>query len=89
MKKRGWNLNALQFPACLHLCVTMLHTKEGVADRFIRDVKELTAEILANPEDHKGGSAAIYGMAQSLPDRNLVNEITWIYLDSLYAIKKK
>ncbi|XP_059086019.1 sphingosine-1-phosphate lyase-like [Tigriopus californicus] len=89
MKKRGWNLNALQFPACLHLCCTMLHTKEGVANRFIQDVKELTGEILANPEEHKGGSAAIYGMAQSLPDRNLVNEITWIYLDSLYAIKKK
>ncbi len=27
MKKRGWNLNALQFPSCIHLCCTMLHTK--------------------------------------------------------------
>ena len=22
MKQRGWALNALQFPACVHLCVT-------------------------------------------------------------------
>jgi len=27
MRKRGWNLNALQFPASIHLCCTMLHTK--------------------------------------------------------------
>eukprot|EP00095_Tigriopus_kingsejongensis_P001686 maker-scaffold1658_size31987-snap-gene-0.8 protein:Tk01686 transcript:maker-scaffold1658_size31987-snap-gene-0.8-mRNA-1 annotation:"sphingosine-1-phosphate lyase 1 isoform x1" len=87
MKTRGWNLNALQFPSSIHLCCTMLHTQEGVADRFVKDVTELTAMILANPEEHKGGSAAIYGMAQSLPDRNLVNEITWIYLDSLYVTK--
>lgn len=88
MKNRGWNLNALQFPSSIHLCCTMLHTKEGVADKFVKDVTEITAEILADPEAHKGGSVAIYGMAQSLPDRNLVNEITWLYLDSLYATKE-
>ena len=87
MKNRGWNLNALQFPSSIHICCTMLHTQEGVAERFVKDVREITAEILANPEAHKGGSVAIYGMAQSLPDRNLVNEITWLYLDSLYATK--
>ena len=27
MKKRGWNLNALQFPSSIHLCCTMLHTQ--------------------------------------------------------------
>ena len=32
MKKRGWALNALQFPSCIHLCVTMVHTKDGVAE---------------------------------------------------------
>jgi sphinganine-1-phosphate aldolase len=43
MKKRGWNLNALQFPSAVHLCVTLLHTQPGVADKFIKDVKEITA----------------------------------------------
>ena len=33
MKERGWALNALQFPSCLHLCVTRTHTLPGVADR--------------------------------------------------------
>ena len=61
MKQRGWNLNALQFPQSVHLCVTMLHTQPGIADKFVSDVREITAMILAEPEKHKGGSVAIYG----------------------------
>ena len=43
LRKRGWNLNALQFPSAIHICVTLLHTQSGVADRFINDVQEITA----------------------------------------------
>lgn len=64
MKKRGWNLNALQFPACIHLCCTMLHTQSGVKEKFVNDVKECSQIILQDPENHKGGSAAIYGNLQ-------------------------
>ena len=53
----------------------------------MNDVREITKMILDNPDEHKGGSAAIYGLAQSIPDRGLVGEMTWIYLDSLYATK--
>jgi len=87
LKKRGWNLNALQFPSCIHLCVTYLQTQDGVADKFINDVKEITAACLADPKACDVGSAAVYGMAQSLPDRSIVDQITRAYLDSLYAIK--
>ena len=41
LKKRGWNLNVLQFPSCIHICVTLLHTQTGVAERFVNDVKEI------------------------------------------------
>ncbi len=87
MKKRGWCLNALQFPSSIHLCVTMVHTEAGVADRFVSDVAEIAKAILADPESYKGGSAAIYGMAQSVPDRSIIDEMTWLYLDTLYATK--
>ena len=88
MKKRGWALNALQFPSCIHLCVTMVHTKSGVAERFVSDMREITKEIMANPNKYTGGSAAIYGMAQSIPDRSIIDEMTWIYLDTLYAVQQ-
>ena len=87
LRKRGWNLNALQFPSAVHICVTYLHTQSGVADKFINDVKEISADCLADPAACDKGSAAVYGMAQSLPDRSIVDQITRAYLDSLYAIK--
>ena len=42
LSKRGWNLNVLQFPSCIHICVTLLHTQPGVTERFVKDVTELT-----------------------------------------------
>ncbi|ROT83742.1 putative sphingosine-1-phosphate lyase 1 isoform X2, partial [Penaeus vannamei] len=87
MGKRGWNLNALQYPASIHIAVTVLHTHPGVAERFIKDINELSAELLANPPKDSGGSAALYGMAQSIPDRSLVGEMAWCYLDAVYSTK--
>ena len=45
MKKRGWILNVLHIPSCIHLCVTLLHTQPGVADKFVNDIKELTEYV--------------------------------------------
>lgn len=88
MTKRGWNLNALQFPSSIHLAVTVLHTHPGVADRFISDVREISEDILKNPPENAGGSAAMYGMAQSIPDRSLVGELAWCYLDAVYSTEQ-
>lgn len=88
MTKRGWNLNALQFPSSIHLAVTVLHTQSGVADKFISDVREISEDILKNPPEDVGGSAALYGMAQSIPDRSLVGELAWCYLDAVYSTKQ-
>ncbi|KAH0623544.1 hypothetical protein JD844_006409 [Phrynosoma platyrhinos] len=55
---KGWNLNVLQFPPSIHICLTLLHTKPG---------------------------GAIYGMAQAVPDRNVITEIASAYLDCLYC----
>lgn len=84
MGQRGWNLNALQFPACIHIAVTVPHTKPGVAERFLKDVREIAAELSQLPRCDGEGSAALYGMAQSLPDRSIVAEITCCYLDASY-----
>ena len=75
LTKLGWNLNNLQFPSGIHICITLRHTEKGVADQFINDVKRCTAEIMEKPREKATGSAAIYGMAQSIPDRSLVKEI--------------
>ena len=42
MTRRGWSLNGLHKPSCVHICVTLRHTQPGLAERFIRDLKKLS-----------------------------------------------
>ena len=84
LRLRGWYLNVLQYPPSFHLCVTMVHTKEGVADRFVNDVKECTAELLKDPKSKATGKAAFYGLSMSVPDRSIISEIAVEYIDMLY-----
>ncbi|XP_071896431.1 sphingosine-1-phosphate lyase 1 isoform X5 [Anas platyrhynchos] len=82
---KGWNLNVLQFPPSIHLCITQLHTKAGVAEQFLKDVKDSIEDIMKDLNAKTTGMGAIYGMAQSIPDRSLVAEISLAYLDGLYS----
>nr|CAG4647007.1 EOG090X051L [Megafenestra aurita] len=87
MAKKGWSLSPLQFPSSIHLCVTYLHTREGVAERFLGDMREVVAEIMKNPQAEAGGAAVIYGMAQSIPDRTMVSDIASVFLETIYNLK--
>ncbi|KAJ8014327.1 hypothetical protein DPEC_G00039090 [Dallia pectoralis] len=85
LTSKGWNLNTLQFPSSIHICCTVLHTQVGVAKKFIKDVKDAVALIMKNPKERTTGKGAIYGMAQTIPDRSMVTEITHGFLDCLYS----
>lgn len=82
-----------------------MHTREGVADNFLRDMREVVAEIMKDPKADAGGSvsgipviqkppiinvsflkAAIYGMAQSIPDRSMVSDIASVFLETIYKV---
>ncbi|XP_066456571.1 sphingosine-1-phosphate lyase 1 [Eleutherodactylus coqui] len=81
---KGWNLNTLQFPPSIHICLTLLHTKPGVAQLFVKDIKDSLLIIMKDPGAKTTGMGAIYGMAQTIPDRTLVTEISKAFLDCLY-----
>ncbi|ERL90710.1 hypothetical protein D910_08057, partial [Dendroctonus ponderosae] len=86
LHKLGWNLNTLQYPPGLHLCVTLMHTKPGLAQKFLDDTKDSLAEILKDPAVPVQGRMALYGTAQKLPDRSIVGDITRFFIDSIYYI---
>lgn len=85
----GWNLNPLQFPSGIHICVTYMHTKPGVADAFVHDVGVELAKLLLEPGKPADGKMAVYGIAQSLPDRSLVTDFTRLYLNNMYFTPTK
>ncbi|CAD5228818.1 unnamed protein product [Bursaphelenchus okinawaensis] len=90
LNAKGWNLNALQMPDAIHFCLTYNQARKEVIDKFLQDLKTICAEVSSRPD--KGGksdTAAIYGVAGSVPDKSLVDDVTYAYLDTCYAAPKK
>ncbi|CEF60140.1 Sphingosine-1-phosphate lyase 1 [Strongyloides ratti] len=87
MEKKGWHLSSLQYPSGCHLMVTLNHTKDNIADEFIKACHDSVNEIKKNNDSKLEGTAALYGMAQKIPDRSLVKEFAYIYLDTCLIMK--
>ena len=85
MSSRGWSLNGLHRPDCLHLAVTLRHTLPGVADLFLRDLEDSVDDARRSP-GKAGGMAPVYGMASSLPFRGMVSDLLKKTLDALYKV---
>jgi len=86
----GWNLNTLQHPDSIHFCMTFNQTHDDLVPQFITDLQKACDEVRAMPQ--KGGdskTAAIYGTAAIIPDRNLVSSMTHVFLDACYDTPSK
>jgi sphinganine-1-phosphate aldolase len=83
MTRRGWSLNGLHRPAAVHLCVTLRHTRPGLAERFLADLRASVAEALSEPGGDQG-MAPVYGLAATLPFRGMVRDLLKRYVDLLY-----
>lgn len=66
-----------------------MHTKPGVAENFINDIDTIVKELMKSPEKPVEGRMAFYGLAQSIPDRSIVGDVTKLFLDSLCFTPKK
>ena len=93
MTAKGWHLNALQNPPAIHVAVT-LPMVEAV-DRLTADLvvivegerekeRERIAEGKGAKGDAKGDTAALYGVAGSLPHKGVVVQLAEGFLDTLY-----
>ncbi|KAL2714541.1 sphingosine-1-phosphate lyase isoform X1 [Vespula squamosa] len=84
LNAKGWNLNPLQFPSGIHICITHIHTEPGVANQFLYDVRNEVKNLLKNPDLPVKGKLAMYGTSQSIPDRSIVGDFARSFLDSIY-----
>jgi len=84
MKTKGWRLNNLQNPVCVHILIAS--PQAGKAEEFLRDLRESVEEVSKSPKAPiPGGSAAMYGMAAAFPDRGTVAELATTYLDAVLS----
>ncbi|KAL8867666.1 MAG: hypothetical protein Q9174_005515 [Haloplaca sp. 1 TL-2023] len=93
MSAKGWHLNALQNPPGMHVAVTMPIVK--VVDKLLEDLVAVVedekerervrmVEGRGKKGQARGDSAALYGVAGSLPDKSVVVQLAGGFLDTLY-----
>ncbi|KAL3422418.1 hypothetical protein PVAG01_06574 [Phlyctema vagabunda] len=93
MSGKGWHLNSLQDPPAIHVAVTLPITK--VWEKLVADLeavvegeKEKERVRIVEGKGAKGksvgDSAALYGVAGSLPNKSVVVELAGGFLDTLY-----
>jgi glutamate/tyrosine decarboxylase-like PLP-dependent enzyme len=83
MEQRGWEMNYLQNPPALHLMVTSTKHLE-VADTFLSDLQECVEHVRNNPDLKPKRSAAVYGMAATMPDRCKIKDVVLNFLADQY-----
>jgi len=84
MGKKHWNLNFLLNPSAIHICCTYMHRDRH--QQFLADLQQAVEDVCNNPDAYKGGNAAIYGMAESIPDGALITDIAKGFLDCLFKV---
>lgn len=93
MSSKGWHLNALQNPPAIHVAVTLPIVQ--VWERLVSDLEAVVEEErerervrLVEGKAAKGkavgDSAALYGVAGSLPNKSVVVDLATGFLDLLY-----
>ncbi len=93
MSAKGWHLNSLQDPPAIHVAVTLPIV--AVVDRLIADLvavveeeKEKERVRIVEGKGARGGangdSAALYGVAGSLPNKSVMVQLASGFLDTLY-----
>jgi sphinganine-1-phosphate aldolase len=80
MDARGWNLELLQKPPNLHLVVTPAH-RDAVGP-FLADLRE-AAEEVSSKKPAPSGTAAMYGMLSTLPDRARVHTVILDFIEGM------
>ena len=85
MTARKWALTGLIKPAAIHVSPTLRQAQDGVAERFVKDLKESVAYVRDTP-NIEGGMAPIYGLAASIPDRTIVHEMLKQVMDIYYRL---
>lgn len=86
MNGMGWHLNALQNPPAIHIACTR-PTVDAV-NRFLGDLETAVQSVKLKGGDAvkkaPGDTAALYGIAGSLPNKSVVKSLAAGFIDTLY-----
>jgi glutamate/tyrosine decarboxylase-like PLP-dependent enzyme len=81
---KGWRMNGCQNPPGFHFCVTLHNTLPGVADSFIKDLRD-GVEYAKNPDQPFPKSGALYGLSGSIEGRVFLKQGMLDFIEATYG----
>lgn len=82
MHHRGWHLNNLHLPACVHICCTLQTVP--VAHVFLKELRESVNEALKKvTTGAKSESAVMYGTIGTFKSRDVVRDLVGSYIGNM------
>ena len=81
---KGWRMNGCQNPPGFHFCVTLHNTLPGVAEAFIRDLRDGVA-YAKNPPQPFPKSGALYGLASSVGGQEFLKQRMLDFIEAMYG----
>ena len=79
-------ISCIQNPNACQLYIVPNLVRPGVIESFLEDLEIFAERALAEPGELTG-RAAVYGMAQTIPDKSLVAELATGFLDMIYSTR--
>ena len=83
LEDRGWMVDRMQSPNCIHLTVTSNHAR--IVDEYLEDVRASVAWLEAHPDVASRGNAAMYGMMAKVPFRGMVKQSVLEIMEKMYG----
>jgi len=80
---KGWRMNGCQNPPGFHFCITLRNTLPGVAEAFIKDLKDAVAYAKDPPQEYPA-SGALYGLAGSVDGQAFLEEGMRDFVEATY-----
>eukprot|EP01099_Mayorella_cantabrigiensis_P001700 TRINITY_DN1754_c0_g1_i1.p1 TRINITY_DN1754_c0_g1~~TRINITY_DN1754_c0_g1_i1.p1 ORF type:complete len:551 (-),score=135.33 TRINITY_DN1754_c0_g1_i1:124-1608(-) len=86
MEERGWTIERQQLPDSIHL--TVMPTHDRIKEKFIGDLKECVKFAKSDKTLKAKGTAALYGLVASIPDKAIVENFLLTFLDKVYRVEE-
>jgi hypothetical protein len=80
---KGWRMNGCQNPPGFHFCVTLRNTLPGVAEAFVRDLKDGVAYAKKPPQTFPK-SGALYGLGSSVDGQVYLRQGMLDFIEATY-----
>ena len=80
---KGWRMNGCQNPHGFHFCITLHNTLPGVAESFIKDLRDGVAYAKDPPQPFPK-SGALYGLAGTVDGQGFLKQSMLDFIEATY-----